>query len=297
MRIDAFSKELKKIPMTGGFVAQIDLLKKRYGEEYIRVAENILELFEVLELDPVKTSRKYIYDYLKQLDYFIKHQNYGHENFEEIRGKIYNDEKTMMETYMPGLLLSYAYTTILCEKNHLFINDFLPLIHNGSQGVEIGFGEGFYLWEVLKRYSKVTVSGFDISPYAIQFASKVLAVSGISPRRYHLQCGNVLEGIRQPSQTADFAVLAEVIEHIPNPEIGIRETVRLLKRGGVLYLTTVVNSNHMDHISNFTDPSVVEDMLRNAGLAITADKIYHMTDDFADSQDISIGLAYVAVKK
>lgn len=120
MKLDDFSAELKKIPMTGGFVEQIELLEQRYGDEYIEVAESILSLFQSLGLDAVKTSRKYIYDYLKQLDYFIKHQDYGHDDFNEIRGQIYDNEKTMLETYMPGLLISYAYTTILYEKTHLF---------------------------------------------------------------------------------------------------------------------------------------------------------------------------------
>lgn len=299
MKLDEFSAELKKTPMTGGFAEQIDLLKQRYGNEYIEVAESILDLFELLELDAVKTSRKYIYDYLRQLDYFIKHQDYGHDDFNMIRGKIYDNEKTMLETYMPGLLLSYAYTTILYEKNHFFINEFLPLLKmaRGSKGIEIGFGEGFYLWEVLNKYLEVTVSGFDISPHAVQFASHMLDVAGIPSHRYQLQYGNVFEGIKQPSETTDFAVLAEVIEHIPNPHIGIKEIVRTLKKDGILYLTTVIDSNHMDHISNFKSPSIVEDMIRREGMEIIANKIYHMTEDFPDSKDVSIGLAYVAVKK
>lgn len=297
MNFDAFSTELKKIPMTEGFVEQIELLKQRYGNEYIEVAESILLLFEQLELDAVKTSRKYIYDYLKQLDYFIKHQDYGHDDFNAIRRKIYDNEKTMLETYMPGLLISYAYTTILYEKTHLFINEFLPLLHNKFKGIEIGFGEGFYLWQILKKHSEITVSGFDISPYAIQFASHMLEVAGIFTNRYDLRYGNIFEGIDYPSGAADFAVLAEVIEHIPNPSLGIREIVRTLKVDGILYLTTVINSNHMDHISNFESPTEVENMIRQENMEIMAKKIYHMTDDFSKSKDVSIGLAYVAKKK
>lgn len=170
------------------------------------------------------------------------------------------------------------------------------MLQNGSKGIEIGFGEGFYLWEILKKYHETTVSGFDISPYAIQFASHMLEVAGVASGRYKLQYGNIFEGIEQPSETMDFAVLAEVIEHIPNPQIGIREIVRTLKKDGILYLTTVINSNHMDHISNFDSPSVVEDMIRQENMEIIAKKIYHMTDDFPESKDISVGLAYVAKK-
>ena len=33
MELDAFSAELSKIPMTGGFVKQMEVLKGRYGED------------------------------------------------------------------------------------------------------------------------------------------------------------------------------------------------------------------------------------------------------------------------
>lgn len=300
MKLDVFSDSLKKVPMTGGFVEQIDILKQRYGNEYVQVAEDILDLFEMLELDPVKISRKYIYDYLKQLDYFIKHQDYGHADFDEVRKEIYDNEKTMLETYMPGLLISYAYTTILYEKNHLFVSEFLSRLeekHKGEMvGLEIGFGEGFYLWEVLKRCPRAQVLGYDISPYAIKFASNMLHMAGIPTNRYELQCGNILEGIYQPDESVDFAILAEVIEHIPNPKVGIKEIARILRRGGHLYLTTVINSNHMDHISNFDSSSVVESMIESEHMKIVASRIYHMTDDFPESKDISVGLAYIAEK-
>ncbi len=296
MELDMFSKELRKIPMTGGFLSQIEILKHRYGNEYMEVAESILGLFDILGLDAVKISRKYIYDYLKQLDYFIKHQDYGHADFDEIRNEIYDNKNTMLETYMPGLLISYAYTTILYEKNHLFISEFLPRLKDDMQGVEVGFGEGFYLWEVLRKNTKVKMAGFDISPYAIEFASHMLEMAGIPSESYKLQYGNVFEGIQQPDKSADFAILAEVIEHIPNPQSGIKELARVLKKGGLLYLTTVINSNHMDHISNFESPAVVEEMLRQEHMKIIEKRIYHMTDDFPESKDISIGLAYIAEK-
>lgn len=296
MRLEAFSKELKKIPMTGGFISQIEILKGRYGEEYQEIAESILDLFEALELDAVKISRKYIYDYLKQLDYFIRHQDYGHADFDEIRDKIYDNRKTMLETYMPGLLISYAYTTILYEKNHLFVSEFLPRLSDHMNGIEIGFGEGFYIWEILRKNMGINIAGYDISPYAIEFASHVLETAGVSQEHYELQYGNVLEGIGQPDESVDFAVLAEVIEHIPNPVTGIKEVVRTLKAGGILYLTTVIDSNHMDHISNFASPAVVEEMLKKEHMEIVKKRIYHMTDDFPESKDVSIGLAYIAKK-
>lgn len=297
MNLQEFSKELQKVPMTKGLAVQMELLKERYGAEYTSTAESLLELSEKLHLDAVKTARKYIYDYLKQLDHFLKHREYGHTDYNEVRAQIYDDEKTMLETYMPGLLLSYAYTTILYEKNHLYLNAFLPRLPENAVGVEVGFGEGFYIWEALRKRLDIKIHGFDISPYAIQFATNVLREAGLPDDRYDLRYGNVFEELDCGSGTMDFASFAEVIEHIPEPEVGLAEVVRLLKRGGILYLTTVIDSNHMDHITNFASPEAVEAMLENAGMQVVEKNIYHVADDFPESNDISVGLSFVAVKK
>lgn len=296
MRLKDLLEKLKNMPLTVGLAEQIEILQSRYGTEYENVAEGILQLFEELNLDVIKIGRKYILDYLKQLNYFIENKSYGHSDFNKIRKEIYDNKEIMLETYMPGLLLSYAYTTILYEKNHLFVTEFLTKLNENMVGLEVGFGEGFYLWEIYRHFPQIRMYGYDVSIYAIQFAMRVLEVERVSKERYLLQYGDVLVGLQQVDETIDFGILAEVIEHIPNPEVGIREVVRILKRGGLLYLTTVLNSNHMDHISNFESPSEVEKMLEQEGVRIVAKKIYNMKDDFPQSMDISVGLAYVVKK-
>lgn len=297
MNLDEFSLKMKNMPMTRGFAAQIDILSERYGREYIDVAERLLQVFDSLGLDAIKTARRYVYDYLKQMEYFLSHKDYGHADYDEVKQQIYDNKETMLQTYMPGLLLSYAYTTILYEKNHLFLTEFLPRCPEGGTGAEIGFGEGFYLWEVLRNRPDLDVFGFDISPYAVEFATNFLEMEGISEERFHLQQGNVLERLGLSDGSMDFVTFAEVLEHIPHPEQGLKEIARLLKNGGLLYLTTVMDSNHMDHISNFDSPETVRQLIRDVGLEILAEKIYHMTDDFPDTKDISVGLSFVAEKR
>lgn len=296
MTLNDLLVQLRNMPLTVGLADQIEILQGRYGNEYEQTAEAVLHLVEAMGLDAVKTSRRYIYDYLMQLGYFIENKEYGHADFEEVRRKIYDNKAIMLETYMPGLLLSYAYTTILYEKNHLFLTEFIPCLNESMVGIEIGFGEGFYLWEIFRYLPQITIYGYDISTYAIQFAADLLGKSGISSERFQLQRGNILSGIHVSDAKFDFGVLAELVEHIPNPKNGIREIARMLKKGGLLYLTTVLDSNHMDHISNFESPAVVEEMLSQEGFKIVAKKIYYMTEDFPGSKDISVGLAYVAEK-
>ena len=52
----------------------------------------------------------------------------------------------------------------------------------------------------------------------------------------------------------------------------------------------------MDHITNFPSSEYVEEMIEKAGFKVIAKSIQRNQDDFPDSKDISVGLAYVCRK-
>jgi len=295
-RLKYLEDELVKLPMTAGFIEQIKVLEQRYGKEYTKSAEDILELAQQLDFDIVRVSRIYIYDYLKQMQYFLNSGSYGHKDYEKIRQEVYDNEETMMLTYYPGLLLSYVYTTILYTKLHWCNKVFIPNLVKNAKGVEIGFGEGFYLWEVLRKRKDVTIDGFDISQYAIQFAETLLQKGNIPKEQYHVSYGNVLEGIEVEDGTYDFAIAAELIEHVPNPEGVLHECARIVKSEGILFLTTVIDSNHMDHITNFESIDQIEQLLQKEGFSTIEKREYSMKDDFSNSQDISKGIVFISRK-
>ena len=295
-RLECLESELVRLPMTSGFIEQIKLLVQRYGREYEENAEAILELAEKLDLDITRVSRIYIYDYLKQMQYFLSHDSYGHKDYEKIKAEVYDDEATMINTYYPGLLLSYVYTTILYEKLNYCNKFFIPALQQNAKGIEIGFGEGFYLWEILRKRKDVFIDGVDISKYAIQFAENLLKRGKISEDHYSLSYGNVLEGIDALDSTYDFAVAAELIEHVPQPDKVLHEIARLVKPDGMLFLTTVIDSNHMDHVTNFESMDQIEQMIQKEGFCTIEKGQYIMKDDFPKTADKSKGIVIISKK-
>lgn len=293
-KLEEFKLILKESAITYPFANQVELLLKKYKDEYRELLERILLIIHNLGYDSKSISRKYVFDYLSEMNYFVNNGEYGHRNYEDIKKSIYDNSDMMINTYMPGLFLSYGYTTILYKKYHCFLNDFIPNLNVNSLGIEIGFGEGFYLWNLYHNLPGIKLRGFDISPYAKVFASKVFNISNIPTTHYQLDYGNIISGIDVENESMDYGILAEVIEHLPNPITGIREMSRILKSGGIFYMTTVIDSNHMDHISNFKSPKVIEDMLNEYGFTILNSSIYRIKDDYPDSKDESIGLAYVS---
>lgn len=295
-RLEHIEADLSRMPMTAGFTEQIRLLIHRYGEEYEKNAEDILELAVKLDFDIMRVSRIYIYDYLKQMQYFLRHDSYGHKDYEKIKAEVYDDEATMMNTYYPGLLLSYVYTTILYEKLNFCNKFFLPALQQNAKGIEIGFGEGFYLWELLRKRGDVSVDGVDISKYAIRFADNLLKKGGILESRYQLAYGNVLEGIDAADDAYDFAIAAELIEHVPHPQDVLHEIARLVKPGGMLFLTTVIDSNHMDHVTNFDSIDQIEQIIKREGFCTVEKSQYVMKDDFPKTEDRSRGIVFISRK-
>ncbi|MDR2441803.1 MAG: class I SAM-dependent methyltransferase, partial [Planctomycetaceae bacterium] len=270
-----FYQLLGESPITRNIIPQINLLTERYGGEYLDLAERILLVTEQLGWDAFECFSQYIYDYIREMTQYLKTGEYGHSDFDEIYKKIYGNKEVMEELYLPGLFLAYGFTTILYSKYRLYRNKFLTRLNKDSDGIEVGFGEGFYLWEMCNHIPGIHPKGFDISPSAIKIASKVLNKSEQllvnkekERENYTLQIGNIFNGLPISDASQDWGILAEVIEHIPNPELGLFEMSRVLKPGALFYVTTVKDSNHMDHITNFPSVEYVIDLIENTGFIV-----------------------------
>jgi len=295
--VNIFKSRLAESILTAVLSEQMDLLAFRYGEEYCQLAERVLTILDKMKYDTYITCHRYIYDYLKQMKSFLDSGNYKHSSYDDIKTNIYQNADIMLNVYMPGLFLAYATSSILYTKYHLFRNKFLPLLNNSSVGVDIGFGEGFYLWELGNVLHGIKITGFDISEHALTFASKLLGTAGISIQEITLSNGDILNGLPVLKENYDFCIISEVIEHVKEPGACISEASRILKTGGYLFLSTDIDSNHMDHVTNFISPDVVEELIESNNFLILDKSLYRIQDDFPKTKDISIGLSYVCKKK
>jgi 2-polyprenyl-3-methyl-5-hydroxy-6-metoxy-1,4-benzoquinol methylase len=105
----------------------------------------------------------------------------------------------------------------------------------------------------------------------------------------------LLEEMHYPEATFDIVTLWDVLEHLPQPVQTLRSVASVLKRGGVLGLTTI---NHAclnerllkerwryymppDHLCSFT-PSLLERMLKQTGFRIVRLQHHYMFEVLAD---------------
>jgi 2-polyprenyl-3-methyl-5-hydroxy-6-metoxy-1,4-benzoquinol methylase len=97
--------------------------------------------------------------------------------------------------------------------------------------VDLGTAEGKMLWEVKRKYPASWCLGVDCSLPLLVFGR----------RRYpevSMVCADVQNLAFLKSETFDLVVAAAVIEHLFSPQQMLKESVRLLRQGGILIVTT-----------------------------------------------------------
>jgi ubiquinone/menaquinone biosynthesis C-methylase UbiE len=293
-RVAQFSEQLNKIPILKRTSAHIHQLHRRFGEEYVELAESVLEKCEVLGWNACKILTNVFIECLQEMSAFLETGEFGH-NFDEAQKNVYENAQYMENEYLPGLFIAYAFTPLLFPKYPFFRKNFCSRLNADMKGCEVGFGDGFYLWVLCKAISGIRPCGFDISPSAIEVTTKVLNSSGFDG--FSLKLGNILEGLVLPAESQDYGILAEVIEHIPNPERGINEMARILRPGGLLYLSTTKDYNHPDHITNFPSVEYVVELISKSGFNVIESMSYCIQDDYPESPDKSVNMAFICERK
>jgi len=171
-----------------------------------------------------------------------------------------------------------------------------PHLRAGSRLLEVGCGAGNLL--VQASVSGSYPVALDLSMQALTFVRSRLKEAQSTPEApIDFACTQAIgESLPFPDNTFECILLSEVIEHLAEPQISIREAVRVLCPGGRLLVTTpnyrsfwplmewAVDRLNMapkmageQHISRF-HPSSLQEMLTRSGLGMEyAGSIYNLS--------------------
>ena len=125
---------------------------------------------------------------------------------------------------------------------HYYTDDLPPLIKNAiinnknfKSIADLGCGDGAILYSLNK---KGLLSQFN-KVYAVDLSSyRIHNVKGINNK---IKCiiSDVCHVSELKSQCIDLIISNQVVEHVSNDELMIKEIERILKKGGIVYVSTV----------------------------------------------------------
>lgn len=235
-------------------------------------------------------------DTLREQIYFQKHGKYRYSSFAEVADNVYfNDE--YMSFYMYGLAI-----TSFLWPNHLamfrFFRDTLPKDRNGAY-LEIGPGHGYYLMTAMQRSAYRNFTGVDISETSIAQTRALIEHFGGERQDLDLVCTDFLDS-DLPEHGFDAVVMGEVLEHVEQPDLFLRQIARLAKKDAYIFVTTCINAPAVDHIFLFKTPEQLENLFADCGLHIKSQLIRPYegkTLEESLQQRLAINVAYVLEKK
>ena len=181
-------------------------------------------------------------------------------DFEAVKTKLYETKYYPISEH-----LNYISFPPALERK-AFIGKHLDCFEEKSQFCDLGFGPGVLTAFILQQNTSWQVEGVDISHYCLYHAQRLLTKKGILERS-ELSVGDV-RTLPYPDDTFDVVIAIEVLEHIPDPETGLSETMRVLKPGGYAITALPVQLPLMMHLYDFDTPDEVLALYKKVGLEI-----------------------------
>jgi len=135
-----------------------------------------------------------------------------------------------------------------------------------GKGVEIGCGDGALTYLIAKKNIR-EMSGCDTDECGIKLAKQRIDYEDRGQDVGDITLYNrTFEQCNFDDESLDFVVMADVVEHLDNPELLLGQIRRKLKIGGVLLITTPHKREHglwdENHVIEFDKKSLSELLLK-----------------------------------
>ena len=223
-------------------------------------------------IDTLSTNRaQLIADYrwmceqvLKEEIHFRRTGSYRCKSLNESIERVYSDS-VFMGKYLQGILLSQIFWSNHAKCYTFFGTNFLPLLGDPYDYLEVGPGHGLFVSCVAKDARSRRVVGVDVSEHSLSQTMAALRCLGANGK-VELMRSDV---IASPLEGAfDAIAISEVLEHMEQPYLALRKLRKSLRPGGLMFINFPINSPAPDHIYLLQHPDEVRSMIDQCGYRI-----------------------------
>lgn len=121
----------------------------------------------------------------------------------------------------------------------------------GGKALDIGCGAGKFTRGLTKLYGEV--AGVDVKEKAIATAREAAKVEGVTVD-FRVESG---EKLPWSDATFDMVAFSNSLHHMPNPSAALKEALRVLKPGGVLYVMEPVPSGNYHEATKLVNDETI----------------------------------------
>ena len=193
-------------------------------------------------------------------------EHYENTSFDEVYKNHYS-QTARMDDYLWGVYLTNFLWAHHLEISLFFENRFLARLSNQPSIVEIAPGHGGWGVWALHQLTDASLHGYDISPSSIAIASSVAKAAGVNTRVSY-QERDALDLKCLNANIADAVICSFLIEHLEEPTKLFAVVNRILKTGGIAFITGALTAAQVDHIYEIRHESEMLAMAESQGLRV-----------------------------
>lgn len=203
--------------------------------------------------------------------FFYREGRYRLSSFEEANREVYANAAYMRE-YMNGLLLTQILWCNHTAIFEMFMNRVIGAATQDFDYLEIGPGHGLGIAFAAEATKCRSLEAWDVSETSIEETRNALHRLGVQ-KPVRLELTNIFT-TQLPQRKFDLVVIAEVLEHLEEPQRALEILHNVINDTGRLFITVPLNSPAPDHIYLLRSPEEVTALVQAAGFSIDSMELY-----------------------
>jgi 2-polyprenyl-3-methyl-5-hydroxy-6-metoxy-1,4-benzoquinol methylase len=221
--------------------------------------------------DALEAVLEYTHLYMRHQVSFLAKGEYSNTDFDEVYREVYDNEELMLGTYLPGLYLTQLYWPVHFRVLSLYENELLAAAERDKpprRVLEFGVGHGMTLLAAKRRFPQAGGLAVDVSRHSLRFAESLLRTAGVELSGLEFRKADVVTAEFEAREACELGTMGEILEHVKAPERALQNFRTLLVPSAYAFITTVIDSNAIDHIYQFSSQTEIDDMITRAGFTL-----------------------------